>query len=578
MSQRFLSLRPVLLAFVLTGLMSSGAGQAHVSQAQTSQGFTAGRAATTAARGPEVTPSGQSSSGYWLEGSDGGIFAFGDAGFHGSTAGVTLQAPIVGMAATPDGKGYWLVQSDGGIFAFGDAHFDGSTGGVAIAHPMVGMAATPDGKGYWLVQSDGGIFAFGDAHFDGSTGGVAIAHPIVGMAATPDGKGYWLVQSDGGIFAFGDAHFDGSTGGVTLPAPIVGMAATPDGQGYWLVASNGGVYAFGDAHFEGSTGGVALPGPIVGIAAADLHNGPVSPNDIDGNHRLANISCPTNGWCMAVDSSGDAINYSGGAWHTPVLVDPGTTEHADLGLGELNAVSCPTTTFCMAVSDLDGYSIYNGARWSNIQWPPLGIGDSLLAVSCGSPTFCDAEVDNFGDQAQWDNGIWYETTADRSLKVKIGQGPSNVSCAPSSSAKYCVYVDNYNNYAVYDNGSWTVRGSTLFTAGYVQGEVSCYAVARCVAMDDNGYAITYNGSSWSAGSLVDPIGAPAGAPVDLSCVPGFCAAGTFAGSVIYDRVASWSAPLVVDHAHITAVSCASGTFCVTVDSSGHAKVLNPATA
>ena len=32
------------------------------------------------------------------------------------------------MATTPDGKGYWLLASDGGIFAFGDAGFHGSTG------------------------------------------------------------------------------------------------------------------------------------------------------------------------------------------------------------------------------------------------------------------------------------------------------------------------------------------------------------------------------------------------------------------------------------------------------------------
>ena len=35
------------------------------------------------------------------------------------------------MAATPDGRGYWLVASDGGIFAFGDAPFHGSMGGDA---------------------------------------------------------------------------------------------------------------------------------------------------------------------------------------------------------------------------------------------------------------------------------------------------------------------------------------------------------------------------------------------------------------------------------------------------------------
>ena len=51
-----------------------------------------------------------------------------------------LNKPIVGMAATPDGKGYWLVASDGGIFTFGDARFYGSTGGKHLNQPVVGMA------------------------------------------------------------------------------------------------------------------------------------------------------------------------------------------------------------------------------------------------------------------------------------------------------------------------------------------------------------------------------------------------------------------------------------------------------
>ena len=72
-------------------------------------------------------------------------------------------APVVGMAATHDGNGYWLVGSDGGIFAFGDAGFHGSTGGLKLNAPVVGMAATTDGGGYWLVASDGGIFNYGDA-------------------------------------------------------------------------------------------------------------------------------------------------------------------------------------------------------------------------------------------------------------------------------------------------------------------------------------------------------------------------------------------------------------------------------
>ena len=79
--------------------------------------------------------------------------------------------PIVGIVATPNGGGYWLVGSDGGIFSFGDARFYGSTGSLRLNKPIVGMATTPDGGGYWLVASDGGIFSYGDAGFHGSMGG-----------------------------------------------------------------------------------------------------------------------------------------------------------------------------------------------------------------------------------------------------------------------------------------------------------------------------------------------------------------------------------------------------------------------
>ena len=215
---------------------------------------------------PPVTP--MTTKGYWLVASDGGIFSYGDAQFYGSTGSMTLNKPIVGMAAAPDGKGYWFVASDGGIFNYGDAGFFGSAGSLVLNKPVVGMAATPDGKGYWLVASDGGIFSYGDAQFYGSTGSMTLNKPIVGMAAAPDGKGYWFVASDGGIFNYGDAGFFGSAGSLVLNKPVVGMAATPDGKGYWLVASDGGIFSYGDAQFYGSTGSMTLNKPIVGMAAA----------------------------------------------------------------------------------------------------------------------------------------------------------------------------------------------------------------------------------------------------------------------------------------------------------------------
>ena len=137
------------------------------------------------------------------------------------------SAPVVGFSYTPDGMGYWEVASDGGVFAFGDAGFFGSMGGRSLAAPVVGLAPTTDGKGYWLVASDGGVFAFGDAPFAGSMGGTHLNAPMVAVAANPEGTGYWTVAGDGGVFSFGDAPYEGGMGGKPLAAPIVGMAATP---------------------------------------------------------------------------------------------------------------------------------------------------------------------------------------------------------------------------------------------------------------------------------------------------------------------------------------------------------------
>ena len=192
--------------------------------------------------------------GYWVATADGGVFAFG-APFFGSMGGIPLNAPITGIASTPDHGGYWLVASDGGVFSFGDAAFYGSVPGVlqpgqSLNAPVVGIASSPTGKGYWMVGSDGGVFSFGDARFQGSMGGTHLNKPVVGMAGNTVG-GYWLVASDGGVFSFG-AAFKGSLGSIALNAPVTGMATTDDGLGYWMVTADGGAFAFGDAPFWGS--------------------------------------------------------------------------------------------------------------------------------------------------------------------------------------------------------------------------------------------------------------------------------------------------------------------------------------
>jgi PKD repeat protein len=253
--------------------------------------------------------------GYWLVGSDGGIFAFGSAGFHGSTGGLPLQRPVVGISPTADRQGYWLVGSDGGVFAFGDAGYFGSLPGLgfapagaagrsALSAPIVAMVPSSDGGGYFMVASDGGVFAFGDARFAGSCPGIGgcsgpavavmpdssgngywlvtgtgdvyafgdapyLGAPPVRFAwvtsavRTPDGGGYWILYGDGRLSGFGDAGRFGDPQGALAGDTATSVFATTDGGGYWVATARGAVYAYGDAPADGSMAGAHLNGPVV---------------------------------------------------------------------------------------------------------------------------------------------------------------------------------------------------------------------------------------------------------------------------------------------------------------------------
>ncbi len=218
---------------------------------------------------PAPTPT--SAHGYWLVGSDGGIFTFGSAQFYGSTGNIKLQRPVVGISPTANKAGYWLVASDGGIFAFGNAGYYGSIPGAGLSPagsglphslnaPIVGMVPSSDGGGYFMVASDGGVFAFGDARFEGSCPGMGGCSGAA-VAVVPDGSGngYWLVTQTGNVYAFGDAAFYGAPG--NQGSPVTSAVRTADGHGYWVLLANGTVDAYGDA--------VARGGPVGSVGAFD---------------------------------------------------------------------------------------------------------------------------------------------------------------------------------------------------------------------------------------------------------------------------------------------------------------------
>jgi hypothetical protein len=203
--------------------------------------------------------------GYWLAGSDGGVATYGTARFLGSAAGRRLQGAIVDIVglprefrgrdpgrvggpvngSVPTNEGYWLAGADGGVFSFGRAPFHGSAAGLRLQAPVVGMATTRSGSGYWLAAADGGVFAFGDARFAGSLVG-RLPAPVVGIASQ-SGTGYTLATADGGIHVFGDDPFVGSGAGrFRRSDPVVAVEkwVGQSSEGYRIVSASGASIVF----------------------------------------------------------------------------------------------------------------------------------------------------------------------------------------------------------------------------------------------------------------------------------------------------------------------------------------------
>ena len=93
-----------------------------------------------------------------------------------------------GVHVPPPGVGYWMAGSDGGVFSFGDSVYYGSAPGLGLklAQPIVAMAPSRDRGGYWELGADGGVLGFGDSYYYGSLPGLSVhVTNIVGHRPDP---------------------------------------------------------------------------------------------------------------------------------------------------------------------------------------------------------------------------------------------------------------------------------------------------------------------------------------------------------------------------------------------------------
>jgi hypothetical protein len=159
-----------------------------------------------------------------------------------------------------------------------------------------------------------------------------------------------------------------------------------------------------------------------------------------------------------------------------------------------------------------------------------------------------------------------------------------VSCP---SASFCAAVDYGPNVVTFNGTSWS-KPSAIDPGTHLQA-VSCASASFCVAIDRKGNALTFNGSTWSAPVNADPNGLTMGEggiswPVVSCPASDFCAAVDGAdGNVVTFNGSTWSAPVNIDPKaansvngpvlmFLMSVSCHSATSCVAGDTIGNAFV------
>jgi len=307
----------------------------------------------------------------------------------------------------------------------------------------------------------------------------------------------------------------------------------------------------------------------------------------DTQIAIAQVSCPTDSFCMAVTGGGGSTYvFDGASWTGPVsaAAGPGTVSctsstfcEASSGYGMSTfdgtswtvsgapgfdstpaMVSCTSPGFCMAVGTWSppgeypalGYSTWNGTSWTPVSTTHLGLSSTVVGVSCVSPTQCVAGSDS-GTLA-WNGSAWSEPAGS-------GGGPISCSTAVDCSQAMGTGVETF------DSTGWIYPGEADPHATLTA--ISCSVDWLCVAVDNTGQAFSSTLTEWSNSGMIDA----GGDFTAVGCAPGstlWCVALDSAGQAFVDAADSWSGPSPTGLGHVEAVSCPSSSFCAAFDDTG----------
>lgn len=254
-------------------------------------------------------------------------------------------------------------------------------------------------------------------------------------------------------------------------------------------------------------------------------------------------------------SSTTAPSLSGPlVWGTPTAVST----------APLLSASCATPSFCVAVDGGAHAYVFDGSQWSSPKALSAqgGPGGQVASVSCTSPSFCVAVPPGSDGVVTWNGATW---SAPRTVSANALEG---VSCVGTS---FCTAVDGEGDAFEYNGSSWS-RGSGDW--GGISG-VSCVNSSFCVSV--SGGVSVFDGSSWTEPNQQGATSNFTG----VSCpTTSYCLAVDALGQAL-TFTGTWSAPVPIEppvpgsgaEPTPSGVSCWSAGACIVVDSAGQAIVV-----
>lgn len=416
------------------------------------------------------------------------------------------------------------------------------------------------------------------------------------------------------------------TGVSTKPITGISCAMVAGTVECYAVDSGGSVWYYNGSAWEGWT--------VSGGSGSFKTSG--SYTAIDSGNTLTSISCNfalSTIFCVAVDSVGNFLTYSGGASWSSTAIIGGT---GDPPPDDITSVSCgqdKNNSLCEAVdgngyvwqiTGSAGYEGWDSGTWSTGgTYSPIDSGTALTSIDCpvvvgnnegvcvisdakgnafvlstpssGSPSLTSQSYDPGNDTVSVGcepgvllcdlfDGIGQVVKIDSPTNGSSWSPPINLDSASLNSVSCyssanCIAVDSSGNAfkGTFSSGSWSwVKVATGDSSRY--NSISCITGPFCLAVDSSGNAYyTTDGTSWSqTGSTGD-----SNSLNSVSCVStSFCIAVDSAGQYLsYDESTnSWSTPFSIDTNGLNSVSCITGPFCLAVDTAGNAYVTTNGTS